>query len=323
MIEVRELTKYYGNRAALSDVSFIVNDGETVGFLGANGAGKSTTMRILTGFLSATSGSAKIAGFDVERDSLEVRRRIGYLPESTPLYRDMRVREFLTYRAKLKGVERSVRNGAIEEAMRHCRLTAESGGQDMTGRLIGHLSKGYRQRVGLADSLLGRPELLILDEPTVGLDPNQVVETRSLIQELGKNRTVFLSTHILHEVELVCNRVVIIDRGSIVAEGDTRELCDRYADERQMTLALLAEGNPAPELGVLAGVEVLKSEPDIEGVWQVRLKFTKGSDPRRSIGELANARGWLVREMRLEPVRLEDIFVKITRGVSRSGGNAG
>jgi len=227
VIEVRNLTKLYGETVAVDRVSFDVARGEVVGFVGCNGAGKTTTMRILTSFAAATDGDAYMGGYHVFRDSDQVRRIVGYLPENTPLYNEMRVREYLMFRARLKGVPACLRKRRVAECVERCGL-AEVG-----TRIIGHLSKGYRQRVGLADALIGDPKILILDEPTVGLDPNQVRETRELIRELGETRTVLLSTHILPEVELICGRTIIIDRGRIVADAPTAELMRKYgADER-------------------------------------------------------------------------------------------
>jgi ABC-2 type transport system ATP-binding protein len=212
------LTKRYGPTLALDAISFAVEPGEVVGFLGPNGAGKTTTLRILTGFIPATSGKARVAGFDVFRQSTEVRKRIGYLPENVPLYRDMRVWEYLEYRSALKRVPRSVRYDRIDDALEKIRIT------DHSDRIIGHLSKGYRQRVGLADTLLHDPEVLILDEPTVGLDPNQVREVRDLMRDLARDRTVLFSTHVIPWVESVCERVLVIHRGKIVADGTIASL---------------------------------------------------------------------------------------------------
>ncbi|MBN2711701.1 MAG: ATP-binding cassette domain-containing protein [Planctomycetes bacterium] len=307
MIEVDKLTKYYGNRPAVSEMSFFVGEGETVGFLGPNGAGKSTTMRMLTGFLSPTSGTAKIAGFDIQENPIEARKNLGYLPESTPLYKDMRVCEFLAYRGRIKGVPASERSKAIDECLEKCRVT------DVRNRIIGHLSKGYRQRVGLADTLLGKPKLLILDEPTVGLDPNQVVETRSLIQEIGENRTVFLSTHILHEVELVCQRVFIINQGTMIAEGNTADLCGKYAEHRELVLHLFTDDDPAADLENIKGVKKVEARgKTAEGARELFVTCSKGSDPRSEIARTISEKGWILQEMRMEPVRLEDIFAKLT-----------
>ncbi|MFO0844521.1 MAG: ATP-binding cassette domain-containing protein [Gemmataceae bacterium] len=213
MIHVSNLTKYYGDYVAIRDVSFDVEQGQVVGFLGPNGAGKSTTMRILAGYLAATSGRATIAGLDVFWDPVGVRRKIGYLPESCPLYPDMRVVEYLTYRGGIKGLHGRACRAAVERVVDRCWL------KDVRRQLIGTLSKGYRQRVGLADALLHDPPVLILDEPTAGLDPSQIRETRGLIRDLGEQHTVLLSTHILSEVEMTCDRAIIINRGRVAAAG--------------------------------------------------------------------------------------------------------
>jgi ABC-2 type transport system ATP-binding protein len=219
-IEVEGLTKRYGPTLAVDDISFSIEPGEIVGFLGPNGAGKTTTLRILTCFLPASSGTARVAGFDVFKESIEVRRRIGYLPENVPLYKEMRVREYLDYRAALKRVPRGEREDAVNEALRLVRI------EDHADRIIGHLSKGYRQRVGLADTLVHDPEVLVLDEPTVGLDPNQVREVRDLVRALSEKRTVLFSTHVIPWVEAVCERVVVIAQGRIVADGAISELTE-------------------------------------------------------------------------------------------------
>ena len=210
-IEVKDLTKRYQATMALNQISFDVRAGEIMGFLGPNGAGKTTTLRILTGLLTPTAGSVRIQGLDIERDSLEIRRHIGYLPENVSLYPELRVHEYLTYRARIKGVLRGQRRARLDDVMTQCAL------RDVSRKLIGRLSKGYRQRVGLADCLLNQPSILILDEPTVGLDPHQIRQTRELIQRLGQTTTILLSTHILPEVEMICQRVTIIDKGKIVA----------------------------------------------------------------------------------------------------------
>lgn len=216
MIEVDGLTKHYGSIPAVQDISFRVGKGEIIGFLGPNGAGKSTTMRILTGYFPATRGTARIAGFDVHTDPLEVKRRVGYMPERVPLYEEMTVGGFLRYVAEVKGIGRHDRAKTASDAAARCGLS------EMQNRLIANLSKGYRQRVGLAQALVGDPDVLILDEPTSGLDPKQIIEIRNLIKELGKAHTVLLSTHILPEVTMICERVIIINRGRVVAE-DTME----------------------------------------------------------------------------------------------------
>ncbi|HWY88818.1 MAG TPA: ATP-binding cassette domain-containing protein, partial [Gemmataceae bacterium] len=231
MIHVSQLTKYYGDYAAIQDISFDVPAGKIVGFLGPNGAGKSTTMRILTGYLTATSGKASIAGFDVFWDSVEVRRRIGYMAESCPLYQEMRVNEYLHYRAGIKGLSGDKRRQRIDFVLRRCWLT------DVQRQITGTLSKGYRQRVGLADALLTSPPVLILDEPTAGLDPTQIRSTRTLIRELGQEHTILLSTHILSEVEMTCDSVIIINHGKVVASSSLAEL-HRQAGEKACLIAV-------------------------------------------------------------------------------------
>src|SRR5215469_17023233 len=222
MIEVQNLTKHYGPVTAIRDVSFNVAPGEIVGFLGPNGAGKSTTMRILSCFMPASGGTAKVAGYDVFRESLEVRRRIGYLPENVPLYTDLRVAPYLEFVAEAKGVPRGDRKKRVGDAMERCRVA------DVQNRLIGKLSKGYRQRVGLAQAIVSDPAVLILDEPTIGLDPQQITEIRALIKSLAGDHTVILSTHILPEVSMVCSGVIIINRGAVVAQGTIDKLVDEF-----------------------------------------------------------------------------------------------
>src|SRR5262245_56520596 len=226
MIHVSHLTKYYGDYAAVQDVSFDVPAGQIVGFLGPNGAGKSTTMRILAGYLTATSGSASVAGYDVFWSNLEVRRRIGYMPESCPLYKEMRINEYLEFRAGIKGIYGSTRRKQIAYVLERCWLA------DVERQIIGTLSKGYRQRVGLADALLANPPVLLLDEPTAGLDPTQIRSTRGLIRELGKQHTILLSTHILSEVEATCDNVIIIHRGKVAVSCSLGELKERASHAR-------------------------------------------------------------------------------------------
>ena len=237
MIEVQNLTKHYGAVTAIRDVSFAVPPGEIVGFLGPNGAGKSTTMRILACFMPASSGTAKVAGFDVFRESMEVRKRIGYLPESVPLYTDMRVAPYLDFVAEVKGVPRGTRKKRVAEVMERCLI------DDVQNRLIRNLSKGYRQRVGLAQAIVSDPHVLILDEPTIGLDPRQIPEIRSLIKSLAGEHTVILSTHILPEVSMLCSGVVIINRGSIVAQGPIDRLVEQFFPTARVEVELVA---PSP-----------------------------------------------------------------------------
>jgi ABC-2 type transport system ATP-binding protein len=305
MIEVERLTKDYGSVVAVRDVSFQVGRGEVVGFLGPNGAGKSTTMRILVGFLGATSGRVRIDGHDIGLESLEARRKIGYMPEAAPLYPEMRVSEYLGFRATIKQVPRKRRKAAVERAMQQAAVT------EMAGTLVQHLSKGYRQRVGLADALVADPPLLILDEPTAGLDPNQIREVRKLIRELGESHTVLLSTHILSEVESTCDRAIVIDRGRLVAEGKLEEL--RAA--RRPEAASLALSDPESRAGALLEA--------IDGVRRVRgdgerltVLFSKRFDPgdvlERAIAALVAA-GIGVREASPKRATLEDVFAELTR----------
>src|SRR5919108_5705311 len=239
MIEVQNLTKHYGPVTAIRDVSFSVTPGEIVGFLGPNGAGKSTTMRILSCFMPASGGTAKVAGYDVFTESMAVRRRIGYLPENVPLYTDMRVAPYLDFVAEVKGVSRSQRKARVAEAMDRCLIA------DVQQRLIGKLSKGYRQRVGLAQAIISDPQVLILDEPTIGLDPRQITEIRALIKSLAGEHTVILSTHILPEVAMVCSGVVIINRGSIVAQGPIDRLVEQFFPTARLHVQL---AGPAPAI---------------------------------------------------------------------------
>src|SRR5947209_352654 len=239
MIEVEHLTKNYGLVAAIRDVSFSVSPGQIVGFLGPNGAGKSTTMRILACFMPASSGAARVAGYDVFRQSMEVRQRIGYLPESVPLYTDMRVAAYLDFVAEVKGLGRTARKKRVGEVMERCRI------DDVEQRLIGKLSKGYRQRVGLAQAIISDPAVLILDEPTIGLDPQQISEIRALIKSLAGEHTVILSTHILPEVSMVCSGVIIINKGSIVAQGPIDSLVEQFFPNSRVQVELAAPADSA------------------------------------------------------------------------------
>jgi ABC-2 type transport system ATP-binding protein len=304
MIHVSQLTKFYGDYPAIQDVSFDVPAGQVVGFLGPNGAGKTTTMRILAGYLNATSGQATIDGRDVFWDPVEVRRRIGYLPENCPLYPEMRVHEYLHFRAGIKGLHGGPRRQRIDYVLGRCWLT------DVRRQLIGTLSKGYRQRVGLADALLANPPVLILDEPTAGLDPTQIRSTRTLIRELGQEHTILLSTHILPEVEMTCDRVILIHRGRVAASGGLDELA-RQAGE-QLTLVARLEGaiDPEPVLG-LAGVSDLKVEP-ADGNTRLRITTADADDLSPRLCALAVDRGWRLRELRPERQTLEDLFVRLT-----------
>lgn len=302
MIHVRNLTKYYGDYAAVRDVSFDVKRGQIVGFLGPNGAGKTTTMRVLAGFLTATSGEASIAGFDVFWQPLEVRRRIGYMPENCPLYLEMRVKEYLHFRAGIKGLHGRKRRQRLDYVIGRCWL------REVRRQLIGTLSKGYRQRVGLADALLADPPVLILDEPTAGLDPTQIRESRKLIRELGEAHTILLSTHILPEVEMTCDRVIIIHRGRVAASGGLRELEQEFSDRMVVETAERVE-NLAP-IRDIDGVTRVECEPLGNGS---RLRVTglvEDLGPR--LCALSVVQGWKIKEVRPDRQNLEDLFVRIT-----------
>lgn len=304
MINVRNLTKYYGDYAAVRDVTFDVPRGQIVGFLGHNGAGKTTTMRILAGYLTATSGTASIDGFDVFLDPLEVRRRIGYLPESCPLYTEMRVNEYLYFRAGIKGLSGDKRRSRIQYVLERCWL------EDVHRQVIGTLSKGYRQRVGLADSLLADPPVLILDEPTAGLDPTQIRSTRKLIRELGQQHTILLSTHILPEVEMTCDRVIIIHRGQVAVSRMLKDLTEGAGDDNSLMVLLDGAGDAA-ELRSLPGVAAATSE-ETENGSKIRLTGANIADLTPQVCNLAVQRGWRIREIRRDRQTLEDIFVNIT-----------
>jgi ABC-2 type transport system ATP-binding protein len=305
MIEVQHLTKTYGTKVALQDVSFSAERGEILGLLGPNGAGKSTTMRILTGYLPPTSGTARIAGFDVLEESIEVRRRIGYLPESVPLYSDMTVRAYLDFVARAKQVEQ--RRESIDWAMEAARV------DHVADTIIGRLSKGYRQRVGLAQSLLGDPEVLILDEPTVGLDPNQIIETRQLIKDLGGDRTIVLSTHILPEVSMVCNKVVIINRGVVVAVDTPDALTRRMMGTDRISLAVRGPAiDIERRLHKVRGVLAVSITPATDGVVQVVVDAEPGRDIREQLAASVVGAGWGLKELRSQGLSLEDIFLQLT-----------
>ncbi len=306
MIKVEHLTKRYGGIPAIQDLNFVVAKGEIVGFLGPNGAGKSTTMKILTGYLPATSGRASIAGFDVFSQSIDARKRLGYLPENTPLYTDMRVGEYLRYRAKLKGVPSSKVRERVGDVLEICSL------RDRERAMIRDLSKGYRQRVGLADALVHDPELLILDEPTIGLDPNQIRQVRELIKNLGGKRTVLISTHILPEVEMMCSRVIVIHKGQIRASDTAENLLKNHRALGAMRVeARVSAADGAPALQNVAGVKDVSAESD--GDWSIfQLRLDANADPGEEISRLARENNWPLREMTRRRSTLEDVFVALT-----------
>lgn len=299
MIEVKNLTKVYPGIIAVNDISFRVEKGEIVGFLGPNGAGKTTTMRILAGFMPPTNGSVNVAGFDVVRKSLAVRQRVGYLPENNPLYTEMRVGEYLKFRATIKKVPSYNRKGAVDEALARCGLT------NVARRIIGQLSKGYRQRVGLADAIVHNPEIIILDEPTIGLDPNQIRDVRALIKELGEKRTVILSTHILSEVELMCKRFLIINKGKIVAEETSLQ--------PHVLLEVKANGEH-----VKTAVEKLNGVDRVNMLIQndtasLAVYPKNETDIREELFRMCVSNNWAVLELGMRKASLEDLFAKVTK----------
>ncbi|MCF7708514.1 MAG: ABC transporter ATP-binding protein [Verrucomicrobia bacterium] len=308
MIRVDKLTKEYGGNLALDAVSFDVGKGEIVGLLGPNGAGKTTTLRILSCYLPATSGYASVAGHDVFSASEKVRKCIGYMPENNPLYPEMRVREYLQFRAKIKGLRGQNCDHRVNTVMEEC------GVADVHRKLIGHLSKGYRQRVGLADALVHEPDLIILDEPTQGLDPNQIRSVRELIKELGKAHTVLLSTHILSEVEMTCNRVLILHKGRILAADTPENLQAVMSDSSQVIAEIKAPlGRLRLELEDLPGVGYVDITASDGDYFRCSITPVGGADLREEVYRLARSEGWDLRELRRCRHSLEDIFIHITR----------
>jgi ABC-2 type transport system ATP-binding protein len=308
MIEVANLTKRYAGNTAVSDISFKVKRGEIVGLVGDNGAGKSTTMRILACYLPASSGTVRVAGLDVYRQSDEVRRRIGYMPENNPLHPDMRVREYLKFRARLKGLGCKHSRQRVDVVMEQCGLT------EVGRRIIGQLSKGYRQRVGLADALVHEPELIILDEPTIGLDPNQIRSVRQLIKGLGGTHTVLISTHILSEAEMTCHRVVIMLEGRILA-ADTPENLQRLMSSNGQIIAEIAAppGDLRACWSQMAEIDQFDVSPCEGKYFRCALTPRNGLDLRPLIFTLARERNWSLRELTRSRHSLEDIYVQVTR----------
>src|SRR5512145_127072 len=316
MIEVQSLTKRYGPVTAIRDVSFNVAPGDIVGFLGPNGAGKSTTMRILSCFMPASSGSARVAGYDVFRESMEVRRRIGYLPESVPLYSDMRVAPYLDFVAEVKGVPRSARKRRIGEVMDRCLIA------DVQNRLIRNLSKGYRQRVGLAQAIVSDPHVLILDEPTIGLDPRQIAEIRSLIKSLAGEHTVILSTHILPEVSMVCSAVVIINRGAIVAQGPIDRLVEQFFPTARVEVEILGPPSSVRDrIRAIPGVLSVEDQAVANGAGRYVVEAARGRDVRAEIFKLAAGQRWDLLELKRVGMTLEEVFIRVVAG--EEGGQVG
>jgi len=301
MIKVENLTKKYGNIIAIDNISFEVGKGEILGFLGPNGAGKTTVMRIITGYMPPDAGSVEVSGFDILESSLEAKKEIGYLPENPPLYYDMTVVDFLDFVAGLKGVE-SEKNFRIENSMNKCGIS------DVKNRLIGNLSKGYRQRVGIAQALLNDPSVLVLDEPTIGLDPKQIIEIRDLIKQLGAQRTVILSTHILPEAMMTCSKVVILNKGRIALETSLGELSDKLDGGNDIIIKLGQHGSNV--------LEKLKSLPSVSEVTEqdnglYNVKSNSGKDIRDDVARLSIDNGWGLKELRSRSNTLEDVFLNV------------
>ena len=313
MIEINHLVKKYGSHVAVDDLSLTVEPGKIYGFLGPNGAGKSTTMNIITGYLAATSGEVKINAFDVLKQPEEAKKCVGYLPELPPLYMDMTVKEYLDFVAELKKIEKSLRAGYVKEAMKITKT------EEVSGRLIRNLSKGYRQRVGFAQAVLGYPEILILDEPTVGLDPKQIIEIRDLIKELGKKHTIILSSHILSEISAVCDHVFIISHGKLVASDSTENLLERMTGAQEIELLVKAEEDTAETaIREVAQVERCeKTESKEDGAVQLLVTAKKDADVREAIYHTCVEHHMPILEMKAASKSLEDVFLELT---SQEGG---
>lgn len=311
-ITVRNLTKYYGQEKAIDNISFDVKTGEIVGFLGPNGAGKTTTMKIITCYMPPSAGTVDVDGYNIADHSLEVRRKIGYLPELNPLYLDMNVVEYLEYAARLHGIDKATLKRQLASMIEVCGL------KDVRHKDIGELSKGYKQRVGLAQAMIHDPEVLILDEPTSGLDPNQIVEIRNLIRQLGRAKTVVLSTHILSEVQATCDRVVIVNEGAIVADGTPGQLQQEFRGSELIVIELKAQvANPMvdifPKLKALSNVESVEYGGGENGAHRFSLFAAKGSDIREEVFRQAVQERWVLLELTRKATSLEEVFHKLTK----------
>ncbi len=321
MIEVQNLSKNYGPFQALKDISFNVCKGQIVGFLGPNGAGKTTTMRILTCFMPASGGKVTVAGYDVFKESREVRKRIGYLPENIPLYTEMTVAKYLTYMGKIRNVPRKQKKERLDIVIESCGLT------ERRNQIIGQLSRGFRQRVGLAQALVHAPEVLILDEPTSGLDPRQIVEIRDLIKELGKERTILFSTHILPEASMTCERLLIISKGKITGDvelSNGRAVSDLNRDEKpQRTLTLIVSGGQPDTIKETLQtipdiVTVKQSNLDVVDIMSFHIQYNLTRDIRSEVAKTVIDRGWNLLEMRSDEMSLEELFLSLTADTSES-----
>lgn len=305
MIEVSGITKEFGRFTAVRNLDFTVQKGEVLGFLGPNGAGKTTTMRILTGFIPPTSGTARVAGHDVTREPLLAKRKIGYLPENPPLYPEMTVVDYLDFVARIKGVPKSERSTRVAESVDRCALT------EVRSKLIGKLSRGYRQRVGLAQALVHDPEVLVLDEPTAGLDPKQINDTRELIRSLGGDRTIVLSTHILPEVAMTCDRVVIINRGRVVAQGTTASLTERFRGAEPLEVTVAGPDEEARAiLAAIDGVRGVEPRGVEEGAIVFRVDVEQGRDVRRDVSSRIVQAGFGLLGLRQQGMTLEEVYLR-------------
>lgn len=311
MIEVEDLRKSYGSFEALRGISFQVGRGEIVGFLGPNGAGKTTCMKIITGYMAATAGTVRVDGADVHEESLKTRAKIGYLPENAPIYPDMTVHDYLRYVADLRGIPKGQRLEKMRSVAEVCGL------REVAGKLVSELSKGYRQRVGLAQALIHDPEVLILDEPTAGLDPNQIVDIRELIKRLGKQRTIILSTHNLPEVLQTCDRMVIVHRGRLVADGTAAELEKGAAANPPVMVRVAANGSGEAavrtQLAALPGVTGVTHRGNVDGAYEFQVTAAQGADVRPAVSKAVHEAGWTLYELRRDALDLEGIFRRLTQ----------
>lgn len=312
MIHMEKLTKYYGDLCAVNAIDLDINKGEIMGLLGPNGAGKTTTLRMITGYLEPTSGSIHVKEYDIAENMLEIKKLIGYLPESAPLYHNMLVYDYLDYVAKVRGIEKDKKESRIREMVELCAL------HGIMHRNIGELSKGLKQRVGLAHAMIDDPEILVLDEPTSGLDPNQIVEIRDIIRAIGKEKTIILSTHILSEAEATCDRIVIIDKGAIVADGTTEMLKLGAGNEKTMYITLLGADfdQVRQKLLPIQGISQIDQDGPLRtGELKLRLSLEGAADPRQSIYQSIKETDWILLEFRLEGKSLENIFRELTQEV--------
>lgn len=310
MIEVQNLSKHYGDKKAVDNISFKAEDGEILGFLGPNGAGKSTTMNILTGYISSTEGKALIDGIDILENPIKAKAKIGYLPEQPPLYMDMTVKEYLNFIYDLKKCKLP-RNSHLKDI---CHLVKI---EHVYNRIIKNLSKGYKQRVGLAQALVGNPNVLVLDEPTVGLDPNQIIEIRSLIKKLGKNHTVILSSHILSEVQAVCDKIIVINEGKIVADDTEDNLSKTLSNDNKLSVKIEGDKDKVIKaITAIRGVESCSAFVAGEGVWEYKIESEEDTDIRHELFDMAVGNGWYILELKSSELSLEDIFLKLTMGES-------